>query len=177
MSSALQHGTLGRDHARRHRGGPVRDARDRRHSSVFIAGLMVGRTPEFLGKKVEAYEMKMAMLVVLVLGASILGFTALATVTREGLAGPLNAGPHGFSEILYAYSSQTGNNGVRVRWPDWQYALLQHHGRPGHARRPVRDDHPDPCAGGFHGSQADGWPHRSARSRPGCALRSPRWWA
>jgi len=79
--------------------------------SVFIAGLMVGRTPEYLGKKVEAYEMKMAMLVVLVLGASILGFTALATVTAQGLAGPLNAGPHGFSEILYAYSSQTGNNG------------------------------------------------------------------
>ena len=79
--------------------------------AVFIAGLMVGRTPEYLGKKVEAFEMKMAMLVVLVLGASILGFTALATVTTEGLAGPLNAGPHGFSEILYAFSSQTGNNG------------------------------------------------------------------
>jgi K+-transporting ATPase ATPase A chain len=79
--------------------------------SVFIAGLMVGRTPEFLGKKVEAYEMKMSMLVVLVLGASILGFTALATATTQGQAGPLNAGPHGFSEILYAYSSQTGNNG------------------------------------------------------------------
>jgi K+-transporting ATPase ATPase A chain len=79
--------------------------------SVFIAGLMVGRTPEYLGKKVEAFEMKMAMLVVLVLGASILGFTAVASVTAEGLAGPLNAGPHGFSEILYAYSSQTGNNG------------------------------------------------------------------
>jgi K+-transporting ATPase ATPase A chain len=79
--------------------------------SVFIAGLMVGRTPEYLGKKVEAFEMKMAMLVVLVLGASILGFTALATVTPEGLAGPLNKGPHGFSEILYAFSSQTGNNG------------------------------------------------------------------
>ena len=55
--------------------------------------------------------MKMAMVVVLVLGASILGFTALATVPPEGLAGPLNAGPHGFSEILYAFSSQTGNNG------------------------------------------------------------------
>jgi K+-transporting ATPase ATPase A chain len=79
--------------------------------SVFIAGLMVGRTPEYLGKKVEAFEMKMAMLVVVVLGASILGFTALAAVTPEGQAGPLNAGPHGFSEILYAYSSQTGNNG------------------------------------------------------------------
>jgi K+-transporting ATPase ATPase A chain len=79
--------------------------------SVFIAGLMVGRTPEYLGKKVEAYQMKMAMLVVLVLGSSILGFTALATVTAAGQAGPLNPGPHGFSEILYAYSSQTGNNG------------------------------------------------------------------
>jgi potassium-transporting ATPase potassium-binding subunit len=79
--------------------------------SVFIAGLMVGRTPEYLGKKVEAFEMKMAMLVVLVLGASILGFTAVASVTQAGLAGPLNPGPHGFSEILYAYSSQTGNNG------------------------------------------------------------------
>jgi K+-transporting ATPase ATPase A chain len=79
--------------------------------AVFIAGLMVGRTPEFLGKKVESFEIKMAMLVALVLGASILGFTALATVWPEGLAGPLNKGPHGFSEILYAFSSQTGNNG------------------------------------------------------------------
>jgi potassium-transporting ATPase potassium-binding subunit len=79
--------------------------------TVFIAGLMVGRTPEYLGKKVESFEMKMAMVVVLVLGASILGFTALASVLPEGTAGPLNQGPHGFSEILYAFSSQTGNNG------------------------------------------------------------------
>jgi K+-transporting ATPase ATPase A chain len=79
--------------------------------AVFIAGLMVGRTPEYLGKKVESYEMKMAMLVALVLGASILGFTALATATPAGLAGPLNKGPQGFSEMLYAFSSQTGNNG------------------------------------------------------------------
>jgi K+-transporting ATPase ATPase A chain len=78
---------------------------------VFIAGLMVGRTPEFLGKKIEAYEMKMAMLVVLSLAFSILFFTALATATSAGKAGPLNSGPHGFSEILYAFSSQTGNNG------------------------------------------------------------------
>jgi K+-transporting ATPase ATPase A chain len=79
--------------------------------AVFIAGLMVGRTPEYLGKKVEGFEIKMAMLVALVLGFSILGFTAIASVTAEGQAGPLNAGPHGFSEILYAFSSQTGNNG------------------------------------------------------------------
>ncbi len=80
-------------------------------TSVFIAGLMVGRTPEYLGKKVEAFEMKMAMLTILVMGASVLGFTALATSISEGQAGPLNAGPHGFSEILYAFASQTGNNG------------------------------------------------------------------
>jgi K+-transporting ATPase ATPase A chain len=79
--------------------------------AVFIAGLMVGRTPEFLGKKVESFEIKMAMITALVLGASILGFTALATALPEGTAGPLNQGPHGFSEILYTFSSQTGNNG------------------------------------------------------------------
>jgi K+-transporting ATPase ATPase A chain len=79
--------------------------------AVFIAGQMVGRTPEYLGKKVEAFEIKMAMIVALVLGASILGFTGLASALPEGQAGPLNAGPHGFAEILYAFSSQTGNNG------------------------------------------------------------------
>jgi len=79
--------------------------------SVFIAGLMVGRTPEYLGKKVESYEMKMAMVTVLVLAVSILGFAAVATATTAGQAGPLNAGPHGFSEILYAFASQTANNG------------------------------------------------------------------
>ncbi len=79
--------------------------------AVFIAGLMVGRTPEYLGKKVEGFEMKMAMLVVLFLAAGILVPTAIATVTEAGLAGPLNPGPHGFSEILYAFTSQTGNNG------------------------------------------------------------------
>lgn len=79
--------------------------------SVFVAGLMVGRTPEYLGKKIEAREVKMAMLAILILPLSILGFTALATVTDAGLAGPANAGPHGFAEILYAYTSGTGNNG------------------------------------------------------------------
>jgi len=79
--------------------------------AVFIAGLMVGRTPEYLGKKIEAKEVKMAILAILILPLSILGFTALAAVTKMGLAGPLNGGPHGFSEILYAYTSATGNNG------------------------------------------------------------------
>ena len=79
--------------------------------AVFIAGLMVGRTPEYLGKKIEAKEVKMAMLAILILPLSILGFTALATVLPAGLAGPANQGPHGFSEILYAFTSATGNNG------------------------------------------------------------------
>jgi len=79
--------------------------------SVFIAGLMVGRTPEYLGKKIEAKEMKMAMLAILVLEASILCFSALAVATPSGLAGRLNLGPHGLSEILYAATSATGNNG------------------------------------------------------------------
>ncbi|MGH6939057.1 potassium-transporting ATPase subunit KdpA [Hypericibacter sp.] len=79
--------------------------------AVFIAGLMVGRTPEYVGKKIESREVKMAMLAILVLPLSILGFTALASVVPAGLAGPLNAGPHGFSEILYAFSSMTANNG------------------------------------------------------------------
>jgi potassium-transporting ATPase potassium-binding subunit len=79
--------------------------------SVFVAGLMVGRTPEYLGKKIEAKEVKMAMLAVLILPLSILGFSAIASVVDAGLAGPANQGPHGFSEILYAYTSATGNNG------------------------------------------------------------------
>jgi len=79
--------------------------------AVFVAGLMVGRTPEYLGKKIEAYEMKMASLVILIPPLLVLVCTAIACVTDAGLAGRANTGPHGFSEILYAYSSQTGNNG------------------------------------------------------------------
>ena len=79
--------------------------------AVFIAGLMVGRTPEYLGKKIQSYEVKMAMLALLVLALSILGFAAWASVSRWGLAGLNNSGPHGLSEILYAYSSANGNNG------------------------------------------------------------------
>ncbi len=79
--------------------------------AVFIAGLMVGRTPEYLGKKIQAYEVKMAMLSLLVLCLSILGFSAWAAVTEWGKAGLNNAGPHGLSEMLYAFSSATGNNG------------------------------------------------------------------
>jgi K+-transporting ATPase ATPase A chain len=79
--------------------------------AVFIAGLMVGRTPEYLGKKINAFDVKMAMLSLLILCLSILGFSAWAAVSDWGLAGLNNTGPHGLSEILYAYSSCTGNNG------------------------------------------------------------------
>ena len=79
--------------------------------AVFIAGLMVGRTPEYLGKKIEGREIKLAALAILTLPLSILGFTAAAVLAPAGQAGTLNPGPHGFTEILYAFSSTTGNNG------------------------------------------------------------------
>ena len=79
--------------------------------AVFIAGLMVGRTPEYAGKKIEAYDIKLVMLVLMVLATTILGLTAWASVAKWGTDGLNNAGPHGFSEILYAFSSAVGNNG------------------------------------------------------------------
>src|SRR5579884_1982162 len=79
--------------------------------AVFIAGLMVGRTPEYLGKKIQGYEVKMAALAILILPLSILGFSAVAAVIPQGTSAILNHGPHGLSEILYAFSSQTANNG------------------------------------------------------------------
>jgi K+-transporting ATPase ATPase A chain len=96
--------------------------------AVFVAGLMVGRTPEYLGKKIEAREVKYAMLAVLILPLSILGFTAVASVLPVGLAGLANHGPHGLSEMLYAYSSATGNNGsafagLTANTPYWNTTL------------------------------------------------------
>ncbi len=79
--------------------------------AVFIAGLMVGRTPEYLGKKIEAYDVKMAMLVTLIFPLVILVFTAISTVSSFGTSSTLNPGPHGFSEIIYSFTSQAANNG------------------------------------------------------------------
>src|ERR1700692_910786 len=79
--------------------------------SIFVAGLMVGRTPEYVGKKIEAREVKMAMLAILVLPLMYLGWTAIAMLVPSAVASMANAGPHGFTEVLYAYTSQTGNNG------------------------------------------------------------------
>ena len=79
--------------------------------AIFVAGLMVGRTPEYVGKKIESREVKLAVLAIAILPLSILGFTALAAVMPQGREGLLNHGPHGYSELLYAYTSATGNNG------------------------------------------------------------------
>jgi K+-transporting ATPase ATPase A chain len=96
--------------------------------AVFVAGLMVGRTPEYLGKKIEAREVKFAMLAVLILPLSILGFAGVAAVLPVALKGLENSGPHGLSEILYAYSSATGNNGsafagLSANTPWWNSTL------------------------------------------------------
>ncbi|HEX9507047.1 MAG TPA: potassium-transporting ATPase subunit KdpA, partial [Myxococcales bacterium] len=96
--------------------------------AVFIAGLMVGRTPEYLGKKIEAREMKLAMLYILVFPLIILGFSTWATVAPYGVSSLNNAGPHGLTEILYAYTSGTGNNGsafagLNANTPFWNVTL------------------------------------------------------
>jgi potassium-transporting ATPase potassium-binding subunit len=104
--------------------------------AVFIAGLMVGRTPEYLGKKIEAYDVKMSMLFVLIFPLVILTFAAISAVKPFGTAGILNPGPHGFSEILYAYVSAAGNNGsafggltANTPWYDTTMALAMLLGR------------------------------------------------
>jgi len=96
--------------------------------TVFIAGLMVGRTPEYLGKKIEAREMKLAMLYVLIFPLLILGFSGWAAVAPYGVSSLNNAGPHGLSEILYAYTSATGNNGsafagLNANTPFWNVSM------------------------------------------------------
>jgi len=107
--------------------------------AVFIAGLMVGRTPEYLGKKIEAKEMKLAILALLILPLAILGFTAISAMIPAGLAGLLNAGPHGLSEILYAFSSAAGNNGsafagltANAPWYDTTLGIAMFMGRFGY---------------------------------------------
>jgi K+-transporting ATPase ATPase A chain len=104
--------------------------------AVFIAGLMVGRTPEYLGKKIESYDVKMAMLAVLILSFSILGLSAVASVQPYGTSSIANPGPHGLSEIVYAYTSATGNNGsafagisVNTPWYNISLALAMLLGR------------------------------------------------
>jgi K+-transporting ATPase ATPase A chain len=96
--------------------------------AIFIAGLMVGRTPEYVGKKIEAKEVKMTILAILCLPLVMLGFTAISSVIEPGLAGLANAGPHGFTEMLYAYTSGAANNGsafagLSANTPWYNYSL------------------------------------------------------
>ena len=126
--------------------------------AVFIAGLMVGRTPEYLGKKIEAYEMKMASLVILIPVVHP-GRHRRSRCTKAGKAGVANPGAHGFSEILYAFSSGRQQQRQRVRRPQRQHALLQHGARHRHADRALLDDR----AGAGHRGLAG----RRRRSRAG----------
>ena len=105
--------------------------------TVFIAGLMVGRSPEYLGKKVEAFEVQMSIIAVLAPSLVILLFTAWAAVSQQGLSSLNNQGPHGFSEILYAYSSAAGNNGSAFAGLNCQYCFLQSYPRIRNAHRSV----------------------------------------
>ena len=114
--------------------------------AVFVAGLMVGRTPEYLGKKIEAYEMKMASLVILIPPSLVLVGTAVAVVTDGGQGrASLNPGAHGFSEILYAFTSAGNNNGSAFAGLSRQHAVLQHRARPRDAVRALLAG--DPGAG------------------------------
>jgi len=104
--------------------------------AVFIAGLMVGRTPEYLGKKIESYDVKMAMLAILILTFTILGFSALAIIKPFGTSSISNPGPHGLSQVLYAYVSSAGNNGsafnglnANTTWYNTSTAVAQLLGR------------------------------------------------
>ena len=122
--------------------------------AVFIAGLMVGRTPEYLGKKIESFDVKMAVLAILVTSLSILIFTAIAVISKFGTSSITNPGPHGFSQVLYAYTSAVGNNGSAFAGLMSEYALVQReHGRrdvagallyedsdPGDCRKPGREE-------------------------------------
>ena len=116
--------------------------------AVFIGGLMVGRTPEYLGKKIQATEVKLAGLGTLVMPITVLVVTAIAVVGPRRAIGPENAGPHGFSEILYALTSQGNNNGSAFGGPHRQHPLLQHHRRHRHAHRALRDHDPGLALGG-----------------------------
>ncbi len=106
--------------------------------AVFVAGLMVGRTPEYLGKKIETREMKLAMLAVLIYPLVVLGFSGASVLLQTALDSLNNTGPHGLSEIIYAFASANANNGSAFAGLERQYALVQHDPRHRDAARPLR---------------------------------------
>ena len=113
--------------------------------SVFIAGLMVGRTPEYLGKKIEAREVKLAMLYVLIFPLMILYFSGWSVVAPYGLSSLNNAGPHGLSEILYAYQQRRRQQWFGLRRPQCQHTLVQRDTGSDDARGPLSDDRAGSC--------------------------------
>ena len=119
--------------------------------TVFIAGLMVGRSPEFLGKKIEAFEVKMAMIAILAPNFVILTFSAIGCMTTAGLSSLNNPGPHGLSEILYAFSSAAGNNGSAFAGLNANTHFLQPSYRSGNAYRQIWDHYSCSCNCREHG--------------------------
>ena len=138
--------------------------------AIFVAGLMVGRTPEYLGKKIEAREVKMAMLAILCLPLVMLGGTAVALGVPSAVAAMNNAGPHGFSEILYAFTSSGGQQRIGLRRPHGQHDVLQRAAGLRHADRAL------PASSSRCWRSPARWPPRRpcrprrARSRPPVAL-------
>ena len=123
--------------------------------AIFVAGLMVGRTPEYVGKKIEAKEVKMAMLAILILPLMYLGWTAVAVVLRRRSRSMANPGPHGFTEMLYAYTSQTGNNGSAFAGLTGNTPVLQSDRRGRDVVRPLLDDRPGDGDSGLARRQED----------------------
>ena len=135
--------------------------------AVFVAGLMVGRTPEYLGKKIEAFEMKMASMAILLPPLVVLVGTAIAVLVEPGKAGVANPGAHGFSEILYAFSSAGNNNGSAFAGPVGQHAVLQHGARHRDADLALLADHPGAGRRRLVRGKEDrsGWPRHAAHAR------------
>ena len=144
--------------------------------TVFIGGLMVGRTPEYLGKKIQSREVKLAALGVLVMPIVVLVLTAIAVSVGAGRAGPLNAGPHGFSEILYDFTSVTNNNGSAFAGISVNTAVLQRHQHGWPAARPLRHHRPGAGPGRSAGGQGKGGGTARARSAPTTRCSSG-WWS
>ena len=143
--------------------------------AVFVAGLMVGRTPEYVGKKIEAKEVKMAMLAILVLPLMYLGWTAVATVLPSAVASIANPGPHGFSEILYLFTSSTGNNGSAFGGITGNTPFYNITGARRDVRRPLLHDHPGHGHRRLARRQEDRCRRLPAPSRPMAASSSACW--
>ena len=134
--------------------------------AVFIAGLMVGRTPEYLGKKIQASEMKLVVLYIVAMPVVVLVFAAISVVLPTALASLLNPGPHGLSEVLYNFASAGNNNGSAFAGHGDRHRLVHDHAGLLDADRPLLPDHPGAGHRRFAGAQADRRPPPPAPSRP-----------